>query len=318
MRKKLGRHQEIESIIARLQSLEGQESYVSDRYAVRENIIFMNAIRSFPKYLFWLLFHAPSIDGERLKELTDFSIPEWDIAMHGRLTQMQKRKFPGLMEPLVSAITDHLLQRGRSKSLTIANFGSGAMETDRQVLSRLIALRHPHPIHLVSIDTSPTAHKLAQDNLKELEQFVETHEVEYVTHQILEEFKKAAQKQFVVIHCKNDILRLDHEFSSNFFDLVYHSLFKHHLSSENQERLDQVVDRVAKNWFEFDGYFSRLVIPAQTIVGWNYPVFLNSELFSNLRFMRKKKLQSVAHGRGIIQFYPLTGFYLLIKKPQEG
>jgi hypothetical protein len=111
--------------------------------------------------------------------------------------------------------------------------------------------------------------------------------------------------------CTNDIFELEKSFRPGYFDLVYHSLFRHHLAPHQQERLDAVIVALSKRHMEFDGFKYWPVVIAQTIVGWNYPNFLNGELFSNFRFHSKTDRINYARERGSIQFFGITGFYLL-------
>src|SRR3989344_7267913 len=100
------RSQKIEEIISKLQSFRSDLAWSGQIYAIDENIVFLEAAKSFPRFLRWVLGKMGRIDGSRLLELTDFPVPEWDIKMHERLIEIQRRKRPGLIEPIVSAIVD--------------------------------------------------------------------------------------------------------------------------------------------------------------------------------------------------------------------
>ncbi len=95
-----GRKKEIEQIILKLQTFRSNPTWSNQIYAIDENIAFLEAARSWPRFLKWVFGRMKKIDGSRLLELTDFPVPEWDIRMHERLIEIQRRKRPGLIEPM--------------------------------------------------------------------------------------------------------------------------------------------------------------------------------------------------------------------------
>lgn len=302
------RNEVIDSALKKLRIFEAENNDERRAYAIRENIVFLEAARSLPRYLWWLLRVAPKLDGSRLLELTDFPVEEWDIAMHERLIEMQKRKRPGLVTPLVSAITGYV--QNESRDLVIVNLGAGGMEVDRQVVQWVLKTNHPHTLTIVAVDKSPVTRRIANKNLKELANDVEIIEAGELTQMELERIRENAQKKILIVMCANDIFELDQKFQPQYFDLVYHSLFLHHLNSVEQEKLECTIQAIGKRHFEFYGYRCWPVVVPQTIVGWNSPHFLNAELFSNLRFKKKREIIAHAHTKGDVGFYSITGFYL--------
>ena len=185
------------------------------------------------------------------------------------------------------------------------------MEADRQVISVLIDKKYEKPIIFIGVDKSLITNKIAKENLNSLGKGIEIFDIEILTKYRLEEIAKA-NKGTVVILCKNDIFNLDAEFPPKYFDLVYSSLFKHHLVEESdKEKLDKIVNEISKKSLEYDGYKDWPIIALQTLAGWNYPNFLNAEIFSNLRFKNKKNIISFSKNKGKVSFYKSTGFYLL-------
>lgn len=299
---------EIGGILEKLREFENDSRYGDRIYAIQENIKFAEAIKSLPRYAWWLLTRAPKIDGARLLELTDFPVEEWDVRMHGRLMEIERNKNIKLIKPLVDRILKFVFDENRP--LIMANLGAGGMEVDRQVISELIDKKYDKPIIFIGVDKSPITNKIAKENLNSLGKGIEIFDIENLAKNRLDEIA-GANKGVAVILCKNDIFSLDVEFPPKYFDLVYSSLFKHHLTEDGRQKLDKTIKEISKKSLEYDGYRSWRVIIPQTIVGWNYPNFLNAEIFSNLRFKDKKSLIVFLGNKGKISFYKGTGFYLL-------
>ena len=96
----------IDHVLTDLASLGNQYGHSNYfKYALDENITFFKSCRSLFQYLKWLFLRAPVIDREKILELTDFPLPRWDQRMHLRLIELQARKFPGLIKPLVDKIS---------------------------------------------------------------------------------------------------------------------------------------------------------------------------------------------------------------------
>lgn len=303
------RNEVIDSALKKLRVFAAEDVGERRAYAIRENTVFLEAARSLPRYLWWLFRVAPKLDGSRLLELTDFPVEEWDIAMHERLIELQKRKQPGLITPLVNAITRYIQKE--SRDLIITNLGAGGMEVDRQVAEWALKSNHQHTLTIIAVDKSPITRQIADKNLRELSHSVKIIETGELSVTELEQIRKQTSEKVLIVMCTNDIFELDKHFSPHYFDLVYHSLFRHHLNLDEQKRLDDVIQTIGKDHFEFDGYRSWSVVIPQTIVGWNYPHFLNGELFSNLRFKERKEIVASVEKKGKISFYSTTGFYLL-------
>jgi len=276
------REQEIASAITKLEEFKRDPAYQDRQYAIEENVIFLKAIRSFPAYLKWLLTRAGKLDGARLLELTDFPVPEWDRKMHWRLIEMQKRDKPGLVKPLVEAIVEFVGQSGQN--LVCANLGAGGMEVDRQVISRLLDSGFKKQLVIVAIDKSATTQEIAKENLAGIRDEIELVEVVQLDKDKLETIKQQAKKNIIVVLCQNDIFELNQTFPNKYFDLVYHSLFKHHLTDQQKKEFDGVVKDISKNSFEFDGYWSKPLLLVQSIFAWQHPIFLNGTVFSMLRY----------------------------------
>lgn len=276
----MSRNEVIEGALKKLRVFEAQNTDEQRVYAIRENIVFMNAARSLPRYFWWLMTVAPKLDGLQLLELSDFPVEEWGVTMHERLVELQKRKRPGLIAPLVEAISEYIQKE--SRDLVIADLGAGGMEVDRQVAEWAIKKNCLHTLIIVATDKSRITRRIAAINLKELTN-VEIIETGEITQTGLDRLRANMQKKILVVMCTNDIFSLDQNFRPHYFDLVYHSLFRHHLNSSEQEKLARIIQVIGKKRFEFDGYKSWAHGVLQTLFVWTSPVFLNGMIFSMAR-----------------------------------
>lgn len=305
MEKHMSRNEVIDSAIKRLRAFALKNTDDKRAYAIEANIAFLEAARSIPRYFWWLFRVAPKLDGSRLLELTDFPVEEWDVAMHERLIEMQKRKRPGLIAPLVGAITEYVQKE--SHDLVIADLGAGGMEVDRQVAEWALKTNYPHTFTIVAVDKSPITRRIADKNLKELANDVEIIETSELSMNELQQMRKNATKKILVVMCTNDIFALDRQFPSKYFDLVYHSLFRHHLNLAEQEKLDHTIQTISKRHFEFDGYKSWPHGFIQSMFAWTSPVFLNGTIISMARY--KTKIQA-SQESGEVSYYTNTAHYL--------
>lgn len=278
----------IAEVLRDLAELKGKSSV--NQYAIEENIVFFEACRSPFSYIWWLISRAPKIDGEKLLEINDL-LPKWDEAMHSQLTALEKKDFPGLIKPLVDRICQFIQKENRP--LILVDFGFGGMETERQVIEKLLKEKYTQRIVFIGIDQSKTSHEIAQDNLEELKSFIGVHNVVDLDEQSLKGLIASEKNNHAVILCYNDIFNLDKCFSNNAFDLIFHSLFKHHLTDTEKEKLDAISVKLAKRAMEYDGYKSWPHIAGpHTLAGWSNPVFLNATIFSDLKYYGKKQLKN--------------------------
>lgn len=249
--------------------------------------MFFRAARSVLSFLKWALFRAPRIDGQRIVELTDLPFRRWDREMHERLIATQKKDFPGLIKPLVQAIVDYV--KAERRPLILANLGSGGMEVERQVIKLLQQDDWAIPVVFCGIDKSPITHDMAKQNLRELAG-VSFHEIDELTPAGLDQIR-GNKAVYRVVLARNDIFELDETLPNQYLDLVYHSLFRHHLTEKQSQGLDLILKKVSKRIFEYDGVRSWLFFIPQTLEAWQYPAFLNGSLFSNLRYKTKRELR---------------------------
>ncbi len=281
-------------------------------YAIQRNIDFFKAIKTKTGYLNWLFNEAPKIDGSKILELTDFAIPRWNRQMHWELINLEKRRFPGLIRPLVNRILNIITSQ--NKPLIVAEFGSGGMEVVRQVITGLLDKNYKQKLTFVGIDLSDVVHQIAIKNLDELKKknIIEIFKVEKLDKINLSSLVNRGNKQYNVILCKNDLFKLPESFSKYTFDIIFHSLFKHHFNEIDKKRLELISKEFGKIILEYDGYKSwpHIFLP-HSITGWHDPVFLNATIFSDLRYYTKKEIKN-NFKKNQIRFFRI-GTYLLEK-----
>lgn len=301
------RKETIDEVLKDLELLKNKLNF--NQYAINENIAFFEATKSILKYIWWIVMRAPKINGGRLLEINDL-LPKYDLMMHRKLIEMEKRDFPGLIAPLVNRVVEIMTSKNKSK--TLVNIGCGGMEAERQVISSLIVKKYNERLVFVGVDRSLTTAQLIKENLKDLFYEVEFYEIDNLDNQKLHEITERQEKQFLIVLCKNDIFQLDKYFPENVFDVAFHVLFKHHLNQEEKNDLDNVLNKISKNIIEYDGYLSWHNMIPQIIAGWSNPIFLNAEIFSHLRFSKKEKLLALNRNKEIL--FTKIGYYLLKKK----
>ncbi len=300
----INRIQEIDTAISRLESFKKDPSYLHYKYAIEQNVSFLNAARTVPSYISWLFKKANKVDVSKLIELTDFPVEEWGRKMHKQLIEVQRNKHVGLGKPLVNKILSYIYSENRN--LILANFGAGGMEIDKQIIFQLLEKTSEYLTVIIGIDRSSVTQEIAKENLGSLPG-LRIYEVTHLNKDILEKIKKN-QKGIMVILCRNDVFKLEKDFPNGYFDLIYDSLFKHHLVLSEQEKLDVVIKNISKNIFEYDGYKTWPVILPQSIMAWEHPLFLSDTILSFLRYKNKKDINISSNK---VSFFNKTGHYLL-------
>lgn len=295
----------IKEVLNDLRSLQSSKSV--NQYAVEENINFFKACKSIFAYLFWTLKRIPKIDGEKLLEINDL-LPKWDLAMHEKLIEMEKKEFPGLITPLVKKIVQII--SNENNQTTVMSLGCGGMEAERQIISGLIANKNSTPVTFIGIDRSTVAAQIIKNNLKDLEEQINFREIEILTLEKLVELEKTRIKKYLIVLCKNNIFELDKYFQEGEIDILFHTLFKHHFVEKERKWIDAVAMKIGERVIEYDGYRSWHNMIPQVIIGWSNPIFLNAEIFSHLRFPAKKEL--IKANKNIL--FTKTGYYLLDRK----
>jgi hypothetical protein len=298
------RKAQIREIYDRLQQIKNTAP-LQQQYAIEQNLAFLQAARSFPRYFIWLLAKANKIDGNRLLELTDFSVPEWENELQVRLVFMEKKSFPGMITPLRDAIVKFVIAKQPS---VLMDFGCGGMELERQVITELKKNNYSKKLTFLGVDQSRTVHEVAKDNLKELNEVCQIKEIETLSPALLAETQNTSNFQYLAILCRNDIFKLTEQFPAQSVDLIYYSKFRHHLSEEQKTQLDRISTALAKTVMEYDDYRSWGLLIPQSIVTWPFPILLNGAVFSRFRDYTKMQLLDTLAEKWKIKFYPVGSY----------
>jgi len=288
----------IEHVLKDLATLKNNPKF-ENQYAINELIIFFNAIKTYPSYVRWIVKRAPKLDRTRLLELTDLPFARWDRAMHEKLIELESKDFPGLVTPIVNRLVELIEEKKSGAPFIGLHLGSGGREVDRQVVKKLIDKKHIGRVALIGADISSVANDLAKENFQEIEPFIAIHEVEKLTKQSLDEIFKKEASHYIIILTKNDIFTLPRNFPRHFFDVIYHTLFKHHLITSQKEKLDAEIVPLGKKLLEYDGLKSwPFLIGPHTWSSWRNPPLMNGSIFSNLRYCTKEEVTVFAQKYG--------------------
>lgn len=285
------RSEKIEAILKDLKDLKKRKPPLNQVYGVDEAIRFFEAAESRFTYLGWLLGRASKLDRERLLELGDFPLSHWEDEIQEKLIQWERRKFPLGVTPLAERLFE--LASAKGGRFIGMSLGCGGMETERQLIQRMIKLdsSRAYPIVIIGIDRSPAAHEVAKKNLSELGDIVAIREVDDITEPLLNDFMQAEQSRHLLILAKNDIFNLPQRFKPRAADVIYHTFFRHHLDDLKGEAIDTAIGPLGKKILEYDGYQSQPFSFGFRMFGaWQTPALLNKLVFSNLRERTKKRI----------------------------
>jgi len=303
------RNNQITNIVKELNALKKETTVQDMIYAIDVNIEFFKVARSILSYCKWLLSRARKLDSNKLLEINEL-LPKYDEEVHRKLIEIERKKFPGLIEPLVSYIFNFITMA--DNDVIICSLGAGGMEVERQVIERLHKTDYQHNILFIGFDISDSARNTARNNLKTLN-FMEITVVDLDSHatDFVPKLNQLRLKnKFTVVLCKENIFSLDKVMPPKSFDLIYSCLFYHHLIRSQGELLESICSKISRTSIEYDGYKSMLHVIPQTLESWSCPVFMNATIFSNLRFPTKAELK---HKSNKIQFFKV-GTYLLCNK----
>jgi hypothetical protein len=276
-------------------------------YAIKENILFFKAIKSYLSYLLWLFFRAPFIDKNKILELADLGLEKYSRELLEVLTR-NELKFSHMIEPLVDSIVELILSKNIK---TILDLGSGGMTIEYKIIKKLKEINYKKRIVLIGIDSDPQAHELAKTILSEFD--LDILETSNLSSQFLEKILNNHQsKNISIVFSRENIFRLDNVFPDNFVDLVFHSKFKHHLNNRDKEKLDSILLKIAKIVIEYDNYrkWRELIFRPRLI--WGEPVLLNGAILSRVRGFTKSEIFKKYRNLKVNFYFP--DYYLLFLK----
>lgn len=303
VRESVPRLEQIERILHGLTELDSNQD---TQYAKEQSIAFFTAAKSIWTYSLWLFKYSGKLDGNRLLEINEL-LPGLDEEMHHHLTRIGRRKFPGLLRPIIERMTSNILC-SKDSQVRVIDVGSGGMEIERQIIQAL-SKKSLSRVTFVGADISVDALSRAAKNIAEIGsgdvcvQFVERlNQVE------IEEIERSTEARFLVLLCRIHVDELLKTCPRNYFSFAFTSLFLHHVPLSERSNVLNNIATLAGDVVHYDGYRSFLNLIPQSIIAWQHPVFLNAAIFSNLRYMNKRELRDF-HPKSQLTFCP-HGHYL--------
>ncbi len=289
------REKQIEFVLSRLSQLHPKSG--AEKYAIEQNVLFFESIRSVPRYVNWLYRLRKYIRGEDLLEINEL-LPELDEIFHAKMAEIERRPRPGIIRPVADYITDLVKNTPQDKRFRIASLGSGSMEAERQSIERIQQTGNTKPLTIVGFDIAPNARAYAEKNLCSL---LGVHVVQEakLTGERLAELERETKEPVLIVVSSNDIFTLSSDFAPHTFDLAMTALFLHHLHEATRTMLVENMRGLASHTLNYDGYQSEVVIPLLSLTGWHSPVFLNAAIFSTIRFPTRTEVLSLHEGAQI-------------------
>ncbi|MBU6214364.1 hypothetical protein KGM48_00760 [Patescibacteria group bacterium] len=289
------REEQIKFVLSRLNQLQPQSEV--DKYAIEQNTLFFESIRSVPRYINWLYGLRKHIRSEDLLEVNEL-LPELDEIFHEKMAEIERRPRPGIIRPVVEYITDLVKKTPISKRFRITSLGSGSMEAERQVIERLQQMGNTNRLTIVGFDIAPKARAYAEKNLHSLSG-VRVIQEAGLTGKRLAELEYETKEQVLIVVSNNDIFTLSLDFAPHTFDLAMTALFLHHLHEATRTMLVKNMRDIAPQTLNYDGYQNEVVIPLLSLTGWHSPVFLNAAIFSTIRFPTRTEVSGLHEGAQI-------------------
>ena len=293
-RRPLKRGVEIKQILSDLESLKSHPDY---KGGVNINIEFFNAIRHPFSYLWWLISKTPKLrrDRARIVELADLPLIRWQKELLETLSWFEVWMLR-ILRPMGKQIIQELerLKKVKKEPIVAASLGCGGMELERQMLYQLVRMRFNFPLIFIGVDYSPAVPDVINSKFANLVS-KGLLEVRTISHLGVDELNKlkaeAASLRFLVVLLNTDAFQLK-ELAENSFDLVYHTRLRHHLTLEENKKLDELATHLAPKLLELDDLFSIAGIIIMSIFLWRFPALLNGGILSSLRDFSKKELLS--------------------------
>jgi hypothetical protein len=300
------RQRKLTLIIKDLEKLKAKASPEMQN-AIAENITFFRAIKTIPGYIYWALTRRPAIDGQKLLEIADLPLPQWEQELYKDLSHVERKKFPGLLKPLC----EFLLKGIKTKQYsTILDLGCGGMEVESQVLSALQRTGIKRPIVFVGVDSAPQAWGATQDTFAEFHNRVKVEQIKS-----LSVLKNYPAKKPTIFFYRGDALKSARSDGHN-FDLVFSSRFRHHLSKSDKSKLDRISQQIPSTVIEYDDFSTAFSWIPPILTAWYRPILLNGAIFSQLRQPSKTELKNQKQKGSDIKFFSPPGSYIkVISKP---
>ena len=264
-------------------------------YALEANLAFFRSLYRFRDFWRWFRRVRPALDGKRLLELSDFHLSDgkWERMLQRELLEIEKWKFPDILGRIRKELLKQIAELNQpDRHLVLVSIGSGSMEIERQLITKLREAGSKQKIIFFGIDNSDASLDIANGNLADLGvKLIRTGRLDQTKiNQLKEELKG---EQYAIVLENADALKLETYFGQKNIDLVYHSKFKHHLPDNLKNDLDQMIEVAAKRGVENDDLNSWVINLGSIKANWkSHLILLNGALLSFLRDQSKKELKS--------------------------
>ena len=293
-----GRREQIDFVLSELSRLQPQSD--KERYSIEQNRSFFEALKSRWSYFRWLYKVRKKIRAVNLLEINEL-LPDLDEVFHEKMAEVERQPSPGIIRPLVDAVSIMVTEASQERRFRIASLGSGSMEVERQIIEQIQNRKNPRPVTVAGFDVSPRTRVFAARNLAGLTQ-AKIVQVSGLTEEKLEALERETQELVLIVISDNDIFTLKSTFTPNAFDLIMTALFLHHLDEDARVRIVEDMRTLAPQTFNYDGYKNEIVVPMLSVTGWRSPVFLNAAIFSTIRFPNREEALKL-HAGAKIDFY---------------
>lgn len=301
------RRKKLNSIISDLKNIKKNVS--KDKiYAINENILFFESIKTFPGFIIWSLFHRRIIDPKQLLEIADLPLPIWERELYYDLNSLERKSFPGLTKPLKKMILDSIIHKNTS---LILDLGCGGMEAERQVIKALKESGAKHNIIFVGVDMAEQAWSSVIENTKELKNSIEVKQI-----YSLDDISDYRVKKPTILFICADALEIAEKYADK-FDLIFSSRFRHHLDHNQKIIIDSITRDIANYSIEYDDYRTAFSWIPPITTAWYKPILLNGAIFSQIRQPSKKELKKDKKNMVHIKFFSPPGSYARIFKQDK-
>ncbi len=282
----LTRQQKKEQLDEILTDLEGLKASgkCENEYALEENIKFLQALYTFPKFIRWFFKERPKIDGSRLLELSDFHLHggKWESILQRDLLEIEQWKFPDIFRHFRDATLKEITEKASEKNerLVLVSLGSGPMEIERQLIRKLRAYDFSGSIFFFGVDNSPQSIDIAIRNHEQNDVTVVKLNQNFTIDGLK---RKYTNEKYVLFLITDDVFNLPKYFMEGEIDILLYSKFKHHLTNPNKYRLDGMLRHLASSAIENDDVNNLFLNIVSVQSNWFKPVLMNAALFSFLR-----------------------------------
>jgi hypothetical protein len=293
---KTKRSLEIQEILTFLEN--EKKTNPTQAYSINENVRFFRNANNFITFLKWYKNFLKHIDSSKIIELTDFENENFTRNLHHQMIKIERRKIPGLITPLVTAVSKCIISL--HKPVLVADFGSGSMELTRQIIKRLMKHSFQSRLTIVAFDKSQASHDIGVINFSAFKEHLGIYETDSFNSTVLEQIQKKSRKNINLILSKEDIFDLSREKAKIKFDIAYHSFFKHHLDETQKKKIDSIFADISDQIFEYDDFFSLFGLLFEAIYTWKNPIVLNGAVFS---ILRSPTLQIIKQYSGSVKIF---------------